>query len=141
MKIGKRGRARLLVVGGVVLFCGLSVLAVRLANAREARESEAELRRYLLLGQQGERAQAEAMLCGGDDTSGSTDLPGMYESGWRMPPIASFTVAGSTDWSSFDGHGTTYQVRLTFTGAAPATITVSVEAKDGGPCIATDVPF
>ncbi|MEV0561005.1 hypothetical protein [Dactylosporangium sp. NPDC050588] len=31
MKISRRRRARLLVVGGAVLFCGLPVLAVRLA--------------------------------------------------------------------------------------------------------------
>ncbi|MFF5225419.1 hypothetical protein [Dactylosporangium sp. NPDC000521] len=142
MTIGRRGRAWLLAVGGVTLLCGLSVLAVRVGDARQARAAEAELRRYLLLGQQGERAQAEAMLCGGDDMTGPVDLPGIYEAGRRMPHIASFTVTGSSDWSSLlDGHGTWYKVQLTFTDAPPATITVSVEIKDGGPCIATDVPF
>jgi hypothetical protein len=129
------------VVAALLAFCGLPLGFARYSDRKESRESDKEIGRYLTLVQAGDRAGADAMLCGGDDTR-VAELPGRYQPGWHGPLVESFTIVGTWDWSSVtDGHGTGYQVRLVFADGSAETVELAVEVIAGDPCIATEIPL
>lgn len=104
---GKRRRLgwALTVVTALLLCCGLPLAFARYLDRNESREADESIDRYLILVQARDRASADAMLCGGDDTSAAA-LPGMYQPDWHLPLIESFTIVDTWDWSSVtDGHG------------------------------------
>lgn len=95
--------------------------------------------RYLGLVQARDRAGADAMLCGADDTS-AADLPDMYRPNWHLRLVDSFTIVRAWDWSSvMEGHGKGYEIRLMFVDGSAATVEMAVEVIGGDPCIATDL--
>ncbi|SCL36074.1 hypothetical protein GA0070624_5449 [Micromonospora rhizosphaerae] len=125
----------------LLLFCGLPLGFARYSNRNESREADKEVDRYLTLVQGRDRAGADAMLCGGDDTS-AVQLPGMNQPNWHLPLVESFTIVNTWDWSSVtDGHGRGYQVRLVFADRSTAKVELAVEVIADDPCIATEIPF
>ncbi|MFY1672791.1 hypothetical protein ACN27G_35220 [Plantactinospora sp. WMMB334] len=129
------------VVAGLLLFCGLPLGFARYSDRNESREADMEIGRYLTLVQERDRAGADAMLCGGDDTS-AADLPRMNQPDWRLPLVESFAIVSTWDWSSvIDGHGRGYRVRLVFAGGSAAEVELAVEVIADDPCIATEIPF
>jgi hypothetical protein len=132
----------LAVVAVLVLACGLSFGFTRnFDDEKESRESASEISQYLALVQLRDRAGADAMLCGGDDT-GPAGLPVGYLEDGHAPLVESFTIVRTWDWSSvIDGHGTGYVVRLVFADRSSADVELVVEVIGGGPCIATSIPF
>lgn len=142
-----KSKARLLswalaVVAALLVFCGLPLGFARYSDRKESREADKEIGRYLTLVQGRDRAGADAMLCGGDDTS-VAELPWTYQPpDWHVPLVESFTIVGTWDWSSvIDGHGRGYQVRLVFADGSAATIELAVEVIGNDPCIATEIPL
>lgn len=131
----------LAVVTGLLLFYGLPLGFARYSDRNESREADKEIGRYLTLVQERDRAGADAMLCGGDDTS-AAELPGMNQPDWHLPLVESFAIVSTWDWSSVtDGHGRGYRVRLVFAGGSAAEVELAVEVIADDPCIATEIPF
>lgn len=139
---GKRRRLGLvLTVVTALLCCGLLLAFARHPDHNESREADEEIGRYLTLVQGRDRPGADALLCGGDDTS-TAELPGMDQPDWHLPLVESFTIVSTQDWSSVtDGHGTSYRVRLVFADGSAATVELAVEVIADEPCVATDIPF
>ena len=69
----------LTVVTPLLLCCGLPLGFARHSDRNESRDADEEIGRYLTLVQGRDRAGADAMLCGGDDMSGTAELRGMSE--------------------------------------------------------------
>ncbi|WP_319463599.1 hypothetical protein [Micromonospora sp. RTP1Z1] len=121
--------------------CGLSLGFAQYSDRNESREADKEVDRYLTLVQGRDRAGADVMLCGGDDTS-AVQLPGMNQPNWHLPLVESFTIVNTWDWSSVtDGHGRGYQVRLVFADRSTAKVEMAVEVIADDPCIATEIRF
>jgi hypothetical protein len=135
-------RWALAVMAAVSLFCGLPLGFARYWNDKASREADKQISRYLTLVQEHDRADADAMLCGGDDTS-LAKLPELNQPDGRLPPVESFTIVRAWDWSSaIDGHGRGYQVRLVLTAGSTADVELAVEEMaDRDPCIATEILF
>jgi hypothetical protein len=131
----------LAVVTALLLFCGLALGFARHSDRNESREADEEIGQYLVLVQGRDRAGADAMLCGGDDTS-AAELPTMYQPDWHLPLVESVTIVSTWDWSSVtDGHGRGYQVRLVFGDGSATTVVLAVEVIAGDPCVATEIPL
>ncbi|MDZ5447731.1 hypothetical protein U2F26_34350 [Micromonospora sp. 4G57] len=131
----------LAVVTALLLLCGLPLEFARHSHRNESREADKEVGQYLILIQGRDHASADAMLCGGDDTS-VAKLPGRYQPDWQLPLVESFTIVSTWDWSSvIDGHGRGYQVRLVFAEGSATTVELAVEVIADDPCIATEIPF
>ncbi|WFE24914.1 hypothetical protein O7623_15885 [Solwaraspora sp. WMMD791] len=122
-----------------LLTCWFGNASLKASARDEQRKSDHSLATYLGLLVAGDYSGARLMLCGGDDMAlarlGDTEL-----TAWTEHGISSFTVRGARPWSSIDGHGTVYDVDLTLSREATATIDVVVEIIDDEPCIGTDFP-
>lgn len=123
-----------------LIFAVLSFVYSRFSG-NEQRKADEEIAKYLSLVQGRDHSGADAMLCGGDDTTTAklrdTDEP---DSGLRR--IEAFAIVSAWGWSSAtDGHGRTYRVRLTFANGSTATSDLAVEVIANEPCIATEIPF
>jgi hypothetical protein len=124
----------------VLACCGLPLAHSRWSESNERRKTDDEIAKYLSLVQRGDRVAADAMLCGGDDTS-VVKLSGMNESAGAPRRIRSSSITSSWAWSSVtDGHGRTYRVGLTFTDGSTDTDDFVVEVIADEPCIATEFP-
>jgi hypothetical protein len=142
-----KGKARwlswaLAIVAALSVACGLPLGFARYWHDKESREADKLIGRYLTLVQQRDRAGADAMLCGGDDTS-VAKLQYVNQPDGRLPLVESFTIVRAWEWSSaVDGHGRGYQVRLVFAAGPAANVELAVEEMaDRDPCIATEIPF
>ncbi|MEJ3747460.1 hypothetical protein WEI85_29755 [Actinomycetes bacterium KLBMP 9797] len=128
-------------MAALLLLCGLPIGFARYSDGKESREADNEIGQYLTLVQRRDRGGADAMLCGGDDTS-VAELPGMKGPDWRLPGVASFAIVRTWDWSSvIDGHGKGYQVRLVFTDGSATDVELAVEVIADDPCVAMEIPF
>jgi hypothetical protein len=143
--MSQRGRRLLLwtaLLLVVALICGgLPYVYFRWSDLDEQRMADDEVGRYLSLVQEGDRSRADAMLCGGDDTT-TVQLNDTFETDWSALRIDSVAIVSAWDWSSWvDGHGRTYGVRLTFADGSTAMTELVVEVIASEPCIGTEVPF
>lgn len=128
-------------MAALLLLCGLPIGFVRYSDSKKTDESASAIGQYLTLVQSRDRAGADAILCGGDDTS-VAELPGETQRDGRVPEVESFTIIRSWDWSSaIDGHGRGYQVRLVFADGSTADVQLAVEVIADDPCIATAMSF
>lgn len=122
-----------------LICCGLFAVYFR-SHRNEQREADEEIVRYLGLVQERDGPRADAMLCGGDDTS--IAQPEGADERWRLLPIRSFAIVHSWDWSSVvDGHGRAYSIRLTFADGSTTICDFVVEVIGNDPCIGTEVPL
>ncbi|MFK3980594.1 hypothetical protein ACI2K4_09495 [Micromonospora sp. NPDC050397] len=134
---GFRWAATIIVV--VLLACWSGNAALEASARDERRKADQRVAAYLGLVVAGDRSGASRMLCGGDDVSVAR-LDDTALTGWTEQRITSFVISANRDWSSIDGHGTVYRVRLTFSEGAAATTDVVVEVISDKPCIGTDIP-
>ncbi|MBQ0896547.1 hypothetical protein KBX37_26230 [Micromonospora sp. U56] len=135
---GLRWAAAILVVAFLACWSGKAFFG---ASARdERRQADQHVATYLGLVVAGDRARAGLMLCGGDDMAVAR-LDDTALTDWTEQRITSFAISGARHWSSIDGHGTVYGVRLTFSKGATATTDVVVEVISDKPCIGTDIPI
>lgn len=125
----------------LLVCCGLPYAYTQWSARNEQRKADEEIEEYLRLVQGRDVEQANAMLCGGDDTR-AADLRETSEATWGSRRIASVAIVSSWDWSSVvDGHGRGYRVRFTFVDGSTAASDLAVEVIANDPCIATEVPF
>src|SRR5215207_9375650 len=81
----------LAVVSCLVLFCLLPLVFAESSDRNESREADKEIGRYLTFVQERDHAGADAMLCGGDDTS-AAELPRMNQPDGHLPIVESFAI-------------------------------------------------
>jgi hypothetical protein len=128
-------------IAAVVLVACWSAHAFLEASARdERRRSDQHVATYLGRVVAGDRARTSLMLCGGDDVS-VAQLDDSVLTDWPTQRVTDFAMLGARDWSSIDGHGTVYGVRLTFSDGAAATTDVVVSVIGDEPCIGTEIPI